>query len=97
MPKVLHICCFGSSLDTMNKKDRKSLVAVLRHLREEPRFSAFEVDQRLARTLDALKKHKFIRYPEPQPDYPWAEAEVTVTGKKYLYKHETQTEKKRMS
>ncbi len=69
-----HICDFSTGLDDLSQADRRQPEAVLRVLQETGRFSVFEIDDLLAKTLDGLVKTGRIKQTGGQ--YPWATIEV---------------------
>jgi hypothetical protein len=72
------ICSFSGSLADIPASKRKDDEYVLDALRKNGRFSTFEASeyQSLARTLSRLHGLGKIKYPEPQPEYPWVFAEI---------------------
>lgn len=69
-----------AALDDLKMKDRRDPDKVVAALRANGgRFSVFEVDDALARTLDGLKSSGRMFYPEPQPAFPWLCVEVFDT------------------
>lgn len=83
---TVHICSFSTSIDEMKRKDQKSMHAVLRVLKEHPRYSIFEAtdNDTIARTMDRLQEAGLFERRQPQPAYPWCEATVTEAGLRFL-------------
>lgn len=71
----VHLDYFGSDLGEMKAKDKRSDEAVLAVLRRSPRFSDFDVDAAIARTLDRLYAKGRIVY-DQSLGYPWTIAIV---------------------
>ena len=59
----------------MPAKLRRCREAVLAVLREHPRFSVFDVDAKLALTLDELAQRRRLKY-DATIGYPWCRVEV---------------------
>lgn len=71
----VHLCSFSGALGDMPVKRRRDPEAVLAVLREHPRFSVFEVEAKLARTLDELAQRRRLKYDASEP-YPWCRVDV---------------------
>jgi hypothetical protein len=57
-------------------KLRRDDSAVLAVLREHPRFTVFDVDDKLARTLERLTATRRLVHHNDQEAYPWCRVEV---------------------
>jgi len=75
---LAHLCRF-SALDAIPPRSRRDPLVLLRVLAVAKRFSAFEVDDRLAGALWALQKGVFITC-DIAGGYPWTKVELTEKG-----------------
>jgi hypothetical protein len=74
-----HLCRF-SALDDLPRTQRSDPLAVLQLLAKTGRFSSFEVDQRLAASLQHIERHGWARF-EPM-GFPWTQVNLTEAGVK---------------
>lgn len=70
------ICSFSGPLGDMPHKLRRDQEAVLSVLLEHPRFSVFDVDAKIGRTLEELTTRRRIRHHNEKESYPWCRVEV---------------------
>lgn len=84
-----HLDSFSGGLGDLKSSDHSDDYAVLRTLRQHPRFSVFDATRTaaIAKTMDRLKDRGLIAYEEPGPGYPWSVAIVTEAGHNFLYAH----------
>lgn len=78
-----YLCRF-SSLDDLTQKRRGQVDWVLQTLKAAGRFSIFEVDDKLGKTLTALFAQKLIEADEAKGAYPWTYVRVTEKGEALL-------------
>lgn len=72
-----------SALDDLPRKMRGDGLEVLRLLAEVGRFSCFEVDGPLARSLEQIKRHGWAVF-DTSVGYPWTTVTVTDAGRAVL-------------
>ncbi len=72
---MINFDSFSGELGDMPRKARSDGEAVLSVLREHPRFTVFDVDTPLARTLDRLKDDGRLLYADDE-GFPWTRVEV---------------------
>jgi hypothetical protein len=77
-----HFCRF-SALDDLPKKSRCTEIKVLRLLAETGRFSSFEVDDPLARSLQKIQQNGWAVFDTTVP-YPWTKVTMTDAGRAAL-------------
>ena len=78
----VHICHF-SALDDLPKREHGNPVAVLRLLDKVGRFSAFEMNGKLAHSVTHIIRKGWVKT-DVSGGYPWTEVETTPTGRATL-------------
>ena len=79
---AVHICHF-SSLDDLPKKEHGNPVSVLRVLDKVGRFSAFEMEGKLAHSMTYIIRKKWVKT-DISCGYPWTDVELTQAGREAL-------------
>ena len=71
----VHIDSFSGRLGDLPRKMRRNHDAVLDVLRDHPRFTVFDIDAPLAKTLDELGAMRRLKYDKSE-EYPWCRVDV---------------------
>lgn len=82
--KGIHICSFSTGIDEMKRADQKDPAKVLAVLKQNPRYSTFEVtaNQGIARTITLLHERGCIK--TVGGAYPWTVVEILPAGDEVL-------------
>lgn len=81
MGRPVHIDSF-STLDAIPAKHRRDPLRVLSVLREEGRFSVFDVDAKTGAALNEIKRNGWAEF--ETLGYPWTKAHLTKAGRAAL-------------
>lgn len=78
----IYMDSFSVGLEEMTHRDQRDEAKVLQVLKEKGRFSVFEVNDELAKTMDSIFAGKLAR--RIGGAYPWTKVEITAEGNALL-------------